>query len=263
MELVFLNKTDQQIHVIVDNLARKSVDFSTKYACFQELKRLYGLKRGQNIQKGTKGTLKASEVSVRSEERSLEKMTEQELDEALKKINEGKFANLWKSRSFDEKRETLKKERKYLKIENNIPTMTDEEIAKETGISRVTFTRAQEIQKSKTLPKILKKKAFEGESIRPIAELTKESITVQKKVAKKVEQGLSVPKAVREVREETVGPVCSTEVIESDEEEIPIVVHPEGRKSVMIIEEKLKCPHCSKDIVVTVNDRNEVKVKKR
>jgi len=39
-------EAEQQIRIIKDNLARKSVDFRTKMRCYEELKRLYGLKRG-------------------------------------------------------------------------------------------------------------------------------------------------------------------------------------------------------------------------
>ncbi len=41
-----IDDTEQKIWVLVDNLARKDVDFNTRYVCGQELKRLYGLKHG-------------------------------------------------------------------------------------------------------------------------------------------------------------------------------------------------------------------------
>lgn len=61
---------DQRIHIIKDNLARKSIDFNTRYKCFGELKELYGLKERENVPiKGKKGFQKAS--NVRSEESTL------------------------------------------------------------------------------------------------------------------------------------------------------------------------------------------------
>jgi hypothetical protein len=50
--------------LIKDNLARKSVDFRTKMRCYKELKALYGIQRGDNIQKGVKGTLSLNDTSI-------------------------------------------------------------------------------------------------------------------------------------------------------------------------------------------------------
>jgi ParB-like chromosome segregation protein Spo0J len=47
--VVFASDDDgeQKIEIIKDNLARKSIDFNTKYKCFEELKQLYGLREGR------------------------------------------------------------------------------------------------------------------------------------------------------------------------------------------------------------------------
>jgi len=169
------NDTSQKIWLIIDNLARKSVDFHTKFSCFGELKRLFGLKNGQT------------------------------------KIKLGTWTE---------------------------DKMTEEEIAKETGISRKTFSNARKIQQSK-LPKILKDKAYGGEAIRPIANLIDESKEVQEKVAKKVQQGLNVTKATREVKRQfEVGKSCAITT--------PIEVIATDKFSTSTA--KVRCPKCGHEI---------------
>jgi ParB-like chromosome segregation protein Spo0J len=53
---------DQKIHLIKDNLARKSVDFRTKLNSYRELRKLYGLRRGGD---------RVSQTFIRSTERLL------------------------------------------------------------------------------------------------------------------------------------------------------------------------------------------------
>jgi ParB-like chromosome segregation protein Spo0J len=45
----------QKQRIIKDNLARKNVDFRTKMRCYEELKRLYGLKRESHVKRGKDG----------------------------------------------------------------------------------------------------------------------------------------------------------------------------------------------------------------
>jgi len=206
------NEINQKIHIVIDNVARKSVDFETKFKCFQELKNLYGLKRGEAGRGGKEGVEKR-----RSEERYLEEMSEQELNEALKQIDEDKFDNLWKSLSFEERRETLKEEREYLEVEEEETVMTEEEIAKETGISKDTFERGLVIQKSKELPETIKKAVFKGElPVRPVVELLEKSKETRKEVIKRLEEQLEekeggkvqVASIIREVEEEPSQSTC-------------------------------------------------------
>lgn len=63
--------TDQKIGLIKDNLARKSLDFNTKYRCFEELKTLYGMKHGETLMRGPYDLEESQEPS--------EKMTEEEI----------------------------------------------------------------------------------------------------------------------------------------------------------------------------------------
>ena len=63
--------TDQKIDLIKDNLARKSLDFNTRFKCFEELKKLYGMKHGETLKRGPYDLEESLEPS--------EKMTEEEI----------------------------------------------------------------------------------------------------------------------------------------------------------------------------------------
>jgi len=63
--------TDQKIGLIKDNLARKSLDFNTRFKCFEELKNLYGMKHGETLRRGPYDLEEPLEPS--------EKMTEEEI----------------------------------------------------------------------------------------------------------------------------------------------------------------------------------------
>ncbi len=65
--------TDQKIDLIKDNLARKSLNFNTRFRCFEELKSLYGMKHGETLMRGR--DVYALEESLEPSE----KMTEQEI----------------------------------------------------------------------------------------------------------------------------------------------------------------------------------------
>ena len=74
--------TEQKIEVIKDNLARKSLDFNTKYKVFVELKQLYGIKHGD--------TLKRGQYLPEASSESLEKMSEEEIAKEVG-LNEATF----------------------------------------------------------------------------------------------------------------------------------------------------------------------------
>jgi len=65
--------TDQKIDLIKDNLARKSLNFNTRFRCFEELKQLYGMKHGETLMRGR------DQYALEESLEPSEKMTEQEI----------------------------------------------------------------------------------------------------------------------------------------------------------------------------------------
>lgn len=130
---------EQKLKIIKDNLARKSIDFNTRYRCFEEMRQLYGMKQGEmhgKIEMGIKGFKPID----RSEERPVK--------------------------------------------------LSEEDIAKEVGLDRSTFERAQKVQKSDLSPKI-KEAVFKGElPVRPMAEIIDKPEPIKKKIVEKIEEEL-------------------------------------------------------------------------
>lgn len=216
------NDTKQKLRIILDNLARKNVDFETQFKCFQELKRLYGLERGEagklRRPKGSKGFVK------RSKER-------------------------------------------YTKDEE-IPVMTEEEIAKEVGLDATTFRRAQKIQES-TLPKEIKEAVFEGDlAVRPVAELLDKPEKIQHEVCKTIltdlqhnpRKKIAVTKIVNSVENEDTNRLMkdniekARELVERMKGTIQKVSLTDKQKAdavnhlvcAWLKENLLKCPKCGK-----------------
>ena len=187
--------TEQKIEIIKDNLARKSLDFNTKYKVFEELKQLYGIKHGD--------TLKRGQCLPEASSDSLEKMSE-------------------------------------------------EEIAKEVGMTEATFHRAQAVQKS-DLPTKIKEAVFKGElPVRPILDILDKPETIKKEIMEKIENKLTqhpaleiqVAPIVRAV-ESKYKAAKTEEMVVPSEKEKPIEQSDAVKQVLgMLQTQNLKCPIC-------------------
>lgn len=147
----------QHVRIVTDNLARKAVDKETRLRGFFALKQCFGIIRGQlaktkpRTEKGTFAPVVSADTSGK------DKLTNEETEV----------------------------------VNVNPPILTDEEIAKETGVSKETYYRAKRIQES-TLPEKVKEAILEGElPIRPVAEILDLPKNEQTKVVEELEKQLT------------------------------------------------------------------------
>lgn len=108
----------QKIRVITDNLLRKAVDFETKFKCFTELKKLYGLEHGESgklqAQKGKKDFLAKTSTDVYAK-KDIPIMTEEEI---AKEVGIGEMT-FWRAQKIQES--NIDEKIKKAVFEGNLP----------------------------------------------------------------------------------------------------------------------------------------------